>query len=169
MPPRQLAAELKRTVATAECCCSYNMLKLTRHLYSWNPDPRYFDYFERTMMNERIGTIRPDKGYTQYYLSLTPGAWKTFNTEDHSFWCCTGTGVEEYAKLNDSIYWQRRQGPVCEPVHPLGAGLGRERFQAAPGKQISRAAEHHSGGHRRQGRADIHAAPRARSGSMAAP
>ncbi len=108
--PRRLAAELKRSVATAECCCSYNMMKLTRHLYSWKPDPKYFDYFERTLLNERIGTIRPDKGYTQYYLSLTPGAWKTFNSEDKSFWCCTGTGVEEYAKLNDSIYWHDSRG-----------------------------------------------------------
>ena len=108
--PRRLAAELKRSVATAECCCSYNMLKLTRHLYSWNPEPRYFDYFERVLLNERIGTIRPEKGYTQYYLSLTPGAWKTFNTEDKSFWCCTGTGVEEYTKLNDSIYWRDDRG-----------------------------------------------------------
>ena len=103
--PRRLAAELKRSTSTEECCCSYNMMKLTRHLYSWNPDPKYFDYFERTLLNERIGTIRPDKGYTQYYSSLTPGAWKTFNSEDKAFWCCTGTGVEEYAKLNDSIYW----------------------------------------------------------------
>ena len=108
--PRRLAAELKRSIATAECCCSYNMLKLTRHLYSWNPEPRYFDYFERTLMNERIGTIRPETGYTQYYLSLTPGAWKTFNSEDKSFWCCTGTGVEEYGKLNDSIYWHDERG-----------------------------------------------------------
>ena len=108
--PRRLAAELKRSVATAECCCSYNMMKLTRHLYSWSPDPRYFDYFERTLLNQRIGTIRPDTGYTQYYLSLTPGAWKTFNSEDASFWCCTGTGVEEYAKLNDSIYWRDERG-----------------------------------------------------------
>jgi DUF1680 family protein len=103
--PRQLAAELKRSTATAECCCAYNMLKLTRHLYSWTGDPRYFDYYERVLLNHRIGTILPDKGYTQYYLSLTPGTWKTFNTEDQSFWCCTGTGVEEYSKLNDSIYW----------------------------------------------------------------
>ena len=110
MPPRQLAAELKRSVATAECCCSYNMLKLTRHLYGWNPDPHYFDYFERTLLNERIGTIHPKTGWTQYYLSLTPGAWKTFCDEDHSFWCCTGTGVEEYSKLNDSIYWHDDDG-----------------------------------------------------------
>jgi DUF1680 family protein len=110
VPPRQLAAELTRSVATAECCCAYNMLKLTRHLYGWTADPRYFDYYERTLFNHRIGTIRPTSGATQYYLSLTPGAWKTFNTEDQSFWCCTGTGVEEYSKLNDSIYWHDDDG-----------------------------------------------------------
>jgi DUF1680 family protein len=109
-PPRQLAAELKRSVATAECCCAYNMLKLTRHLYSWTADPRYFDYYERVVLNHRLGTIYPKTGATQYYLSLTPGTWKTFGTEDHSFWCCTGTGVEEYAKLNDSIYWHDADG-----------------------------------------------------------
>jgi DUF1680 family protein len=43
-------------------------------------------------------------------LSLTPGAWKTFNSEDKNFWCCTGTGVEEYSKLNDSIYWHDERG-----------------------------------------------------------
>jgi len=108
--PRQLAAELKRSVDTAECCCAYNMLKLTRHLYGWTGDPRYFDYYERTLFNHRIGTIHPQTGATQYYLSLTPGAWKTFGTEDDSFWCCTGTGLEEYSKLNDSIYWHDGDG-----------------------------------------------------------
>jgi DUF1680 family protein len=108
--PRMLASELKRSVATAECCCSYNMLKLTRHLYSWKPDPAYFDYYERALFNHRLGTIQPKTGYTQYYLSLTPGAWKTFNTEDKSFWCCTGSGVEEFSKLNDSIYWRDDEG-----------------------------------------------------------
>jgi len=108
--PRRLAAELPRSISTAECCCSYNMLKLARKLYSWNPDPAYFDYYERSLLNMRIGTIQPKTGYTQYYLSLTPGAWKTFNSEDQSFWCCTGSGVEEYAKLNDSIYWHDAEG-----------------------------------------------------------
>ena len=43
-------------------------------------------------------------------MSLAPGVWKTFNTEDQTFWCCTGSGVEEYSKLNDSIYWRDRDG-----------------------------------------------------------
>ncbi|MGA2116490.1 MAG: beta-L-arabinofuranosidase domain-containing protein [Bryobacteraceae bacterium] len=110
--PRHIAWELNNTrgSATAECCCSYNMLKLTRKLFSWTADPRYFDYYERSILNMRIGTIRPQSGHTQYYLSLVPGAYKTFNTEDQSFWCCTGTGVEEYSKLNDSIYWRDQDG-----------------------------------------------------------
>ena len=109
-PPGRLAAEWKLSVNTAECCCAYNMLKRSRHLYSWNPQAAYFDYYERSLLNHRIGTIRPEEGYTQYYLSLTPGVWKTFNTEDQTFWCCTGSGVEEYSKLNDSIYWRDKDG-----------------------------------------------------------
>jgi DUF1680 family protein len=110
--PGRIAADLKETntSATEECCCSYNMLKLARHLYSWTGDPRYFDYYERSLLNMRIGTIHPETGYTQYYLSLVPGAYKTYNSEDNSFWCCTGTGVEEYSKLNDSIYWRDAEG-----------------------------------------------------------
>jgi len=109
-PPGRLAAEVKASANTAECCCAYNMLKLSRHLYAGNPDPRYFDYYERLLLNHRIGTIRPHVGTSMYYLSLTPGVWKTFNTEDRTFWCCTGTGIEEYAKLTDSIYWKDGQG-----------------------------------------------------------
>jgi uncharacterized protein len=108
--PRQLFSELVRSSATAECCCAYNMLKLTRHIYGWTADPRYFDYYERVLLNHRLGAIRPQTGATQYYLSHSPGAWRTFGTEDDSFWCCTGTGVEEFAKLNDSIYWRDSEG-----------------------------------------------------------
>ena len=118
--PRQLAWELKNTgvrngsqpaTNTAECCCAYNMLKLTRHLYSWTAQPRYFDYYERSLLNHRLGTIEPKTGHTQYYLSLAlSGAHKEFNSEFDDFWCCTGTGVEEYSKLSDSIYWRDEQG-----------------------------------------------------------
>lgn len=90
--------------AAEECCCSYNMMKLSRHLYGWTGDPRVFDYYERLMYNVRIGTQDP-KGMLMYYVSLKPGYWKTFGTPFDSFWCCTGTGVEEYSKVNDSIYF----------------------------------------------------------------
>jgi uncharacterized protein len=87
-----------------ECCCSYNMMKLARHLYGQNPDAKFFDYYERLLYNVRYGT-QDRNGMLMYYVSLRPGEYKTFGTPLDSFWCCTGTGSEEYTKLNDSIYW----------------------------------------------------------------
>jgi uncharacterized protein len=127
--PRRLATELRASANTAECCCAYNMLKLSRHLYGWHPDPRYFDYYERLLLNHRIGTIRPNVGTTQYYLSLTPGVWKTFNTEDQTFWCCTGTGLEEFAKLNDSIYWRDGDGVYINLFVPSELEWPERRFK----------------------------------------
>jgi DUF1680 family protein len=74
-------------------------------LYSWNGDPWFIEYYERNLLNHRLGAIEPTTGLTTYFLSLTPGAWKTTCTEDQTFWCCTGSALEEYAKLNDSIYF----------------------------------------------------------------
>ncbi|MBV8834020.1 MAG: glycoside hydrolase family 127 protein [Acidobacteriaceae bacterium] len=106
--PNHLAEELKQGSATNECCCAYNMMKLTRHLYEWSGDPRYFDYYEQVLYNHRLGTIDTANGHTQYYLGVVPGSWRTFGTEEDSFWCCNGTGVEEYSKLAGSIYFRRK-------------------------------------------------------------
>jgi DUF1680 family protein len=100
--PDAIASKLG--ASAEECCCSYNMMKLTRHLYARNPDARYFDYYERLLLNVRYGT-QDRNGMLMYYVSLKPGLYKTFGTPADSFWCCTGTGSEEYAKLNDSIYF----------------------------------------------------------------
>jgi len=108
--PRRLAAELAMSRETNECCVAYNMLKLTRHLYSWDQRPSYFDYYERVLFNHRLGTIEPDTGATMYFLPLRAAAWKVFNTDYDSFWCCTGTGVEEYSKANEAIYSEDAQG-----------------------------------------------------------
>lgn len=102
--PHRLGAELKLGTDTTECCCAYNMLKLTNQLYGWTADPRYFDYYERTLWNHRLGAL-DEKGHSQYYLSIVPSAWRTFGKENDSFWCCTGTAVEEFSKLNSAIYF----------------------------------------------------------------
>jgi DUF1680 family protein len=103
--PHHLSMEIKASSHHQECCCAYNMMKLTRHLFEWNAAAKYADYYERNLFNHRLGTIQPGTGLATYFLSLTPGAWKTLGTEDQSFWCCTGTALEEFAKLNDSIYF----------------------------------------------------------------
>ena len=95
--------------AAEECCCGYNMLKLTRHLFSWTGEPAAMDYYERTLFNSRLGT-QDAEGMKMYYLSLYPGLWKTFGKRFDSFWCCTGTGSEEYSKLGDTIYFHDAAG-----------------------------------------------------------
>jgi len=98
----KLANELGPTAE--ECCCSYNMMKLSRHVYGWSIDPRIMDYYERLLFNVRLGTQDHD-GMLMYYVPLKPGFWKTFGKPFHAFWCCTGTGIEEYSKANDTIYF----------------------------------------------------------------
>jgi uncharacterized protein len=95
--------------AAEECCCSYNMMKLSRHLFGREPNAALFDYYERTIYNVRYGT-QDRNGMLMYYVSLEPGLYKTFGTQFDSFWCCTGTGSEEYSKLNDSIYFHDDHG-----------------------------------------------------------
>jgi DUF1680 family protein len=102
--PGKLSTELGTD--TTECCCAYNMMKLTRHLFGWNVDARLMDYYERTLFNHRLGTINPEDGTMMYYLPLASGYWKTFGKPFDAFWCCTGTGSEEYAKLADTIYFR---------------------------------------------------------------
>ena len=101
--PGKLSTELSTN--TTECCCAYNMMKLTRHLFGWSPDARLMDYYERLMFNHRLGTINPEDGTMMYYLPLASGYWKTFGKPFDALWCCTGTGSEEYAKLTDTIYF----------------------------------------------------------------
>lgn len=87
-----------------ECCCGYNMLKLTRHVFGWTASARAMDYYERTLFNSRLGT-QDANGMKGYFLAVGRGWWKYYNTPFDSFWCCTGTGAEEFAKFNDTIYF----------------------------------------------------------------
>jgi DUF1680 family protein len=106
--PGKLAGELSGY--TQECCCTYNMLKLTRHVFGWTADPRAADYYERALFNGILGTQHPDDGMTLYYVSLASGYWKLFGLPLDAFWCCTGSGVESFAKLADSIYFHDDDG-----------------------------------------------------------
>jgi DUF1680 family protein len=106
--PGVLAKELSGY--TQECCTTYNMLKLTRHLFSWTADPAQADYYERALFNGVLGTQHPTDGSKLYYVPLGSGYWKLFGTPLQDFWCCTGTGSESFAKFADSIYFHDQDG-----------------------------------------------------------
>lgn len=105
--PGKISQQL--TPTAQECCCSYNMLKLTRHLYGLTADPAKMDYYERVLYNVRLGTQDPD-GMVMYFVSMAPGEYRTFSTPFDSFLCCGGTGIEEFAKTQDSIYSRDARG-----------------------------------------------------------
>jgi uncharacterized protein len=102
------AGELKGSLGwtNAECCVAYNLMKLERLVFGWTGDARWMDAYERAMFNCRLGTQNA-QGLKQYFFPLATGYWRAYHSAEDSFWCCTGTGVEEFAKFTDTIYFHR--------------------------------------------------------------
>ena len=90
---------------TQESCNTYNMLRLTEHLFAWNPSASYADYYERALLNHILATPHPETGMPLYYLGLMPGQWKVVFVPHMSFWCCAGSGLETFSKLQRGIYY----------------------------------------------------------------
>ncbi|MFB3855669.1 MAG: beta-L-arabinofuranosidase domain-containing protein [Vicinamibacterales bacterium] len=93
------------TEVTAETCNTYNMLKLTRALFLHEPSVQKMDFYERGLFNHILASQDPSSGMMCYYVPLRPASFKTYNTPEDSFWCCTGTGMENHAKYGDTIYF----------------------------------------------------------------
>jgi hypothetical protein len=89
--------------SNAECCVAYNLMKLEKHVFAWSGDARWMDAYERQLWNCRMGTQDP-QGRKMYYFPMAAGGWKFYGSAEETFWCCTGSGAEEFAKFNDSIY-----------------------------------------------------------------
>lgn len=102
------AGHLEGTLAwtNAECCVAYNLMKLQRLVFGWTADARWMDEYERALFNCRLGTQNND-GLKQYFFPLAAGYWRAYNSPEESFWCCTGTGVEEFSKFADTIFFHR--------------------------------------------------------------
>ncbi|WP_443147009.1 beta-L-arabinofuranosidase domain-containing protein [Paenibacillus sp. HWE-109] len=95
----------KRSDVTCETCNSYNMLKLTKELFKLTQDIKYADFYERTYLNAILSSQNPDTGMTMYFQPMATGYFKIYSSPFEHFWCCTGTGMESFTKLNDSIYF----------------------------------------------------------------
>ena len=90
---------------TGETCCTYNMLKLSRHLFTWDPSPAVADYYERALYNHILAQQDTLSGMVCYFLPLLSGSHKVYSTPEQSFWCCVGSGFESHAKYAEGIYY----------------------------------------------------------------
>ena len=102
-PPRDFAAHLG-SAKTMETCCTHNMLRLTRSIYQDHVRGYYMDYFERALFNGILSSQDPETGMMTYFQSTRPGYVRLYHTPFDSFWCCTGSGLENHARYGETIY-----------------------------------------------------------------
>lgn len=90
-----------------ETCATYNLLKLGRRIFMYEPGEGYMDYYERALYNDILAsTAEHDAGNT-YHIPLNPGAIKSFsNANMDGFTCCNGTALESATKLQNTIYFK---------------------------------------------------------------
>jgi hypothetical protein len=92
------------TESTMETCNTYNMLKLTRHLFALDPDANYFDYYENGLYNHILSSQNHDDGMMCYFVPLRMGGRKRFSNPFNTFTCCVGSGMENHVKYGEAIY-----------------------------------------------------------------
>ncbi|HLI94016.1 MAG TPA: beta-L-arabinofuranosidase domain-containing protein, partial [Puia sp.] len=108
--PGKLNDEL--TDNTTETCTSYNMLKLTRHLFAWKPSAALMDYYERTLYNHILASQNHQDGMTCYFVPLRMGGRKEYSDSFNTFTCCVGSGMENHVKYGQEIYSQGSDGSL---------------------------------------------------------
>jgi len=108
----KLAAMIARapSAQTNESCNVYNMLKLTRRLFSFDPDPRYADFLERALLNHALAQINPASGLMSYHVPVGQDVQHNYQGSDSTgintgFTCCVGTGMENPALYGEGIYY----------------------------------------------------------------
>ncbi|MGC4031927.1 MAG: glycoside hydrolase family 127 protein [Tepidisphaeraceae bacterium] len=95
-----------------ETCATYNMLKLSRGLFMFEPQQaKYMDYYERAIVNDILASVAENNPGNTYHIPLNPGARKSFgNDAMDGFTCCNGTALESNTKLQDTIYLKAKDG-----------------------------------------------------------
>lgn len=97
---------------TCETCNTYNMLKLTRHLFCWQPSGKLADYYERALYNHILASQNPESGMMCYFVPLRMGTHKEFSDPFNTFTCCVGSGMENHSKYSEAIYFQGKDGSL---------------------------------------------------------
>jgi len=107
-PARKLNDYL--TDNTTETCNTYNMLKLTRHLFVLHPNAGLMDYYEKALYNHILASQNHEDGMMCYFVPLRMGTKKEYSDQFHTFTCCVGSGMENHVKYGESIYFRGKDG-----------------------------------------------------------
>ncbi|WP_295719119.1 glycoside hydrolase family 127 protein [Mucilaginibacter sp.] len=102
----------KLTENTTETCNTYNMLKLTRHLFALEPSAKLMDYYEKALYNHILASQNHETGMMCYFVPLRMGGKKDYSSPFDTFTCCVGSGMENHVKYNESIYFRGADGSL---------------------------------------------------------
>ena len=102
----------ERTNCNCETCNVYNMQKMTRKLFMITGDVKYADWFENTYINSILSSQNPETGMTTYFQPMASGFYKVYGERFNKFWCCTGTGMENFAKLQEGFYFTKENALI---------------------------------------------------------
>jgi DUF1680 family protein len=91
---------------TAETCDVYNMIKMSRTLFSVDPDIRYADFHERALFNHILASQDPNDGRVCYMVPVGRGVQHEYQDKFEDFTCCVGTGMESHALHGYGIYYE---------------------------------------------------------------
>jgi len=91
---------------TAETCNVYNMIKMSRTLFSLNPEIRYADFHERALFNHILASQDPEDGRVCYMVPVGRGVQHEYQQKFEDFTCCVGTGMESHALHGYGIYYE---------------------------------------------------------------
>jgi hypothetical protein len=142
-PPDVLASEL--TDLSQETCNTYNMLKLTRQLFTWQAEPQYADYYERAFLNHILATPNPADGSPLYYLGMQSGQWKVHFVPHEGFFCCCGTGLENFSKLSEGFYFHNEQSLWVNLFFASEVNWRDKRCHRPAGNSLSRGSRDSTG------------------------
>jgi uncharacterized protein len=104
-PPVQFPKKLGPQ--NAETCNTYNMIKLAGFLFSWEPQAATMDFVERGLINHILTNLGRQPGEFGYFLPFGEVAYKTFSTQNDSWWCCVGSGMENPTRYGEQVYFHR--------------------------------------------------------------
>ena len=88
----------ERTACNCETCNTYNMLKLSQMLFALTGKKKYADYDEWTYINAILSSQNHKTGMSMYFQPMATGYFKVYSRPYDQFWCCTGTGMENFTK-----------------------------------------------------------------------
>lgn len=89
---------------TCESCNTYNMMRLCEYLFSFEQKSEYFDWYENALLNHILAQ-QDESGAKMYFVSLLQGHHRTYEKKYESWWCCTGTGMENPEKYENNIFF----------------------------------------------------------------